>query len=152
MEKRINISKTAPQAYKAMLGLESYLAQSEISKTIKELIKIRASQINGCAYCLDMHTKDAIKYGETAERIFLVSAWHEADKFFTEEEKVALKMTEEITLISQNGLSDDTYQKAKSVFSKTNCRDHHGHCNYQFLEQNRLKHKIRNWGIIISQY
>ncbi|PZU90945.1 MAG: hypothetical protein DI529_01675 [Chryseobacterium sp.] len=118
MEKRINIHATEPQAYKAMLGLEGYLAQSEISKTIKELIKIRASQINGCAYCLDMHTKDAIKYGETAERIFLVSAWHEADKFFTEEEKVALKMTEEITLISQNGLSDDTYQKAKSVFSE----------------------------------
>ena len=117
MEKRINIHATEPQAYKAMLGLEGYLAQSEISKTIKELIKIRTSQINGCAYCLDMHTKDAIKYGETAERIFLVSAWHEADKFFTEEEKVALKMTEEITLISQNGLSDDTYQKAKLVFS-----------------------------------
>lgn len=118
MEKRINIHATEPQAYKAMLGLEGYLAQSEISKTIKELIKIRASQINGCAYCLDMHTKDALKYGETAERIFLISAWHEADKFFTEEEKVALKMTEEITLISQNGLSDDTYQKAKSVFSE----------------------------------
>ncbi|WP_027384072.1 carboxymuconolactone decarboxylase family protein [Epilithonimonas caeni] len=118
MEKRINIHATEPQAYKAMLGLEGYLAQSEISKTIKELIKIRASQINGCAYCLDMHTKDAIKYGETAERIFLVSAWHEADKFFTEEEKVALKMTEEITLISQNGLSDETYQKAKSIFSE----------------------------------
>lgn len=118
MEKRININKTEPQAYKAMLGLEGYLAQSEISKTIKELIKIRASQINGCAYCLDMHTKDAIKYGETAERIFLISAWHEADKFFTEEEKVALKMTEEITLISKNGLSDDTYQKAKSIFSE----------------------------------
>ncbi|MPS72175.1 MAG: carboxymuconolactone decarboxylase family protein [Chryseobacterium sp.] len=118
MEKRINIHATEPQAYKAMLGLEGYLAQSEISKTIKELIKIRASQINGCAYCLDMHTKDAIKYGETAERIFLVSAWHEADKFFTEEEKVALKMTEEITLINQNGLSDETYQKAGSVFSE----------------------------------
>ncbi|WP_312765105.1 carboxymuconolactone decarboxylase family protein [Epilithonimonas sp.] len=118
MEKRINISKTDATAYKAMLGLEGYLAQSEISKTIKELIKIRASQINGCAYCLDMHTKDALKYGETAERIFLISAWHEADRFFTEEEKVALKMTEEITFISQNGLSEETYQKARSVFSE----------------------------------
>lgn len=118
MEKRINISKTEPQAFKAMLGLEGYLANSEISKTIKELIKIRASQINGCAYCLTMHTKDAIKYGETAERIFLISTWHEAESFFTEEEKVALKMTEEITLISQNGLSEETYQKAKSVFSE----------------------------------
>ncbi|WP_374442360.1 carboxymuconolactone decarboxylase family protein [Epilithonimonas sp.] len=118
MEKRINISKTDSQAYKAMLGLEGYLAQSGISKTIKELIKIRASQINGCAYCLDMHTKDAIKYGETAERIFLISAWHEAEKFFSEEEKTALKMTEEITLINQHGLTEETYQKAKSIFSE----------------------------------
>lgn len=118
MEKRINISKTDTQAYKAMLGLEGYLANSEISKTIKELIKIRASQINGCAYCLDMHTKDAMKYGETAERIFLISAWHEAEKFFTEEERIALKMTEEITLINQNGLSEHTYQKAKSLFTE----------------------------------
>lgn len=117
MDKRINISKTDAQAYKAMLGLETYLAQSEISKTIKELIKIRASQINGCAYCLAMHTKDAMKYGETAERIFLISAWHEAEKFFSAEEQIALKMTEEITLISQNGLTDDTYQKAQSHFS-----------------------------------
>lgn len=118
MEKRINISKTDAQAYKAMLGLEGYLANSEISKTIKELIKIRASQINGCAYCLDMHTKDAMKYGETAERIFLISAWHEAEKFFTEEERIALKMTEEITLINQNGLNEHTYQKAKSLFTE----------------------------------
>ncbi|MNK25316.1 Carboxymuconolactone decarboxylase family protein [compost metagenome] len=118
MEKRININTVQPNGYKAMFALETYLAQAEISKTIKELIKIRASQINSCAYCLDMHTKDAIKYGETAERIFLISAWHEAEKFFTEEEKVALKMTEEITLISQSGLSDETYQKATKVFSE----------------------------------
>lgn len=118
MDKRINISKTDAQGYKAMLGLEGYLAQSEISKTIKELIKIRASQINNCAYCLAMHTKDAIKYGESAERIFILSAWHEAEKSFTEEEMTALKMTEEITLINQNGLSGDTYQRALKVFSE----------------------------------
>ncbi|KFC19945.1 carboxymuconolactone decarboxylase family protein [Chryseobacterium sp. FH1] len=118
MDKRINISKTDPQAFKAMLGLEGYLANSEISKTINELIKIRASQINNCAYCLAMHTKDAIKYGENAERIFIVSAWHEAESHFTDEERVALKMTEEITLISQAGLSDETYQKATKVFSE----------------------------------
>lgn len=118
MDKRINISKTDQQAFKAMLGLEGYLANSEISKTIKELIKIRASQINNCAYCLAMHTKDAIKYGESAERIFIVSAWHEAESHFTEEERVALKMTEEITQISQHGLSDATYQKALKFFSE----------------------------------
>lgn len=118
MDKRINIHTTEPQAYKAMFALEAYLAQAEISKTLKELIKIRASQINNCAYCLAMHTKDAIKYGESAERLFIVSAWHEAESHFTEEERVALKMTEEITQISQHGLSDDTYQKALKVFSE----------------------------------
>lgn len=118
MDKRININTTEPHAYKAMLGLEAYLANTEISKTIKELVKIRASQINNCAYCLAMHTKDAIKYGESAERLFIVSAWHEAESHFTEEERVALKMTEEITQISQHGLSDDTYQKALQVFSE----------------------------------
>ena len=112
MDKRININTTEPHAYKAMLGLEAYLANTEISKTLKELIKIRASQINNCAYCLAMHTKDAIKYGESAERLFILSAWHEAESHFTEEERVALKMTEEVTQVSQHGLSDETYQKA----------------------------------------
>ena len=118
MDKRININTVEPHAYKAMFALEGYLAQTEISKTIKEVIKIRASQINNCAYCLAMHTKDAIKYGESAERLFIVSAWHEAESFFTEEERVALKMTEEITQISQHGLSNETYQKALKVFSE----------------------------------
>ena len=118
MDKRININTVEPHAYKAMLGLEAYLAQSEISKTIKELIKIRASQINNCAYCLAMHTKDALKYGENAERLFILSAWHEAETHFTEEEIVALKMTEEITQIAQKGLSNETYQRASKVFSE----------------------------------
>ena len=118
MDKRININTVEPHAYKAMFALEGYLAQTEIPKILKELIKIRASQINNCAYCLAMHTKDALKYGETAERLFIVSAWHEAESFFTEEERVALKMTEEITQISQHGLSDETYQKALTVFSE----------------------------------
>ena len=118
MDKRTNINTVEPHAYKAMFALEGYLAQAEISKILKELIKIRASQINNCAYCLAMHTKDALKYGETAERLFILSAWHEAESHFTEEERVALKMTEEITQISQHGLSDETYQKALKVFSE----------------------------------
>jgi len=118
MQKRININDVEPQAIKAMFSLESYLAQAGISKTLKELIKIRASQINGCAYCLDMHTKDALKNGETNQRIFILSAWKEAAEFFTEEEQAALAMTEEITLIHQQGLSEETYQKASKVFSE----------------------------------
>lgn len=118
MEKRININQIEPQAYKAMYGLEDYLAKADISKTFKNLIKIRASQINNCAYCIDMHTKEALKHGETNQRIFLVSAWKEAIKFFTEEEQTVLAMTEEITLIHQNGLSKDTYQKAAGLFTE----------------------------------
>jgi len=115
MEKRININELQPQAYKAMYGLEGYLAASQLSKTHKELIKIRASQLNGCAFCIDMHTKDALKNGETAQRIFLLNAWRDTD-LFSEEEKLVLAITEEVTLIHQHGLSDVTYQKAAQVF------------------------------------
>ncbi|TKC59114.1 carboxymuconolactone decarboxylase family protein [Pedobacter hiemivivus] len=119
MEKRIDINEIQPQAYKAMYALEGYLATTELSKTQKELIKIRASQINGCAFCIDMHTKDALKHGETTQRIFLLNAWREAD-LFTEEEKVILAMTEEITLIHNQGLSAETYKKATEFFNENN--------------------------------
>ncbi|CAG5017204.1 hypothetical protein DYBT9275_05723 [Dyadobacter sp. CECT 9275] len=119
MEKRISINATEPLAFKAMYGLEGYLAKAEISKSLKEIIKIRASQINNCAYCIDMHTKDAIKNGETYQRIFLLSAWREATKFFTEEEQTVLAMTEEITLIHQKGLTGETYQQATKFFTET---------------------------------
>ena len=78
---------------------------------------MRASQINGCAYCIDMHTKDALKNGETQQRIFLLSAWREVN-LYTEEERVVLAMTEEITLISQHGLTPETYQRAKQFFDE----------------------------------
>lgn len=115
METRVNINKTEPQAYKAMYALENYLATTQLSKPHKELIKIRASQINGCAFCIDMHTKDALKNGETNQRIFLLNAWRETD-LFTEEEKVILEITEEITLIHNQGLSSKTYEKATQLF------------------------------------
>lgn len=117
MEKRININEVAPQAYKAMFALEGYLATTQLTKSQKELIKIRASQINGCAFCIDMHTKDAIKNGETPQRIFLLNAWRETS-LFTEEEKAILAITEEITLIHNKGLSDITYQKALQLFDE----------------------------------
>lgn len=117
MEKRVNISETEPQAYKARAALERYLATTGLSKTHKELVKIRASQINGCAFCIDMHTKDALNNGETTQRIFLLNAWHETD-LFTDEEKVILKMTEEVTLIHRQGLSEETYRKAEQLFDK----------------------------------
>lgn len=118
MSARINIATTDTAAYKAMMGLEGYLQSVSLNHIQKELIKIRASQINGCAFCLDMHTKDAIKYGETPQRIFLLNAWREAGELFTENEQVLLAMTEEITLINQKGLTDETYYKARLVFEE----------------------------------
>ena len=116
MSARINMATVDTAAYKAMMGLEVYLQTISLSPIQKELIKIRASQINGCAFCLDMHTKDAIKYGETPQRIFVLNAWREAAELYTQEEQVLLAMTEEITLISQRGLTEETFQKAKQFF------------------------------------
>lgn len=110
------MQEVQPQAFKAMFALEAYLAGTTLNTIHKELIKIRASQINGCAYCLNMHTRDALKHGETAQRIFVLDAWREAG-LFTEEEKVVLAVTEEVTLIKK-GLSDDTYQKAEQMLGK----------------------------------
>lgn len=118
MDKRINIQNLEPQAYKAMLGLEAYLAKSSISKNLKELIKIRSSQLNNCAFCINMHTNDALANGETNQRIFLISAWREAGDLFTDQEKAVLKMTEEITLIHQKGVQEETYKKALQHFSE----------------------------------
>lgn len=114
---RISIEALEPKAYKAMYKLENYLAECELSSTHKELIKIRASQLNGCAFCLNMHTKDALELGETKERLFLLSAWKEA-RVFSEEEMAILQMTEEITLIHQSGLAEETYKKVIQLFSE----------------------------------
>jgi AhpD family alkylhydroperoxidase len=112
--KRTNILQTQPDAYKAMMALENYVIGSEINPIHKELIKLRASQINGCAYCLDMHSIDARKLGETEQRIYTLSAWRETP-FFDEKEQAILALTEEVTLINKGGVSDDTYNKAVEV-------------------------------------
>jgi AhpD family alkylhydroperoxidase len=116
MEHRINFAAIEPAAYKALLSLESYLATTTISKTLKELIKIRASQINGCAFCINMHTIDARKQGETEQRIYLLNAWREVHDLYTDEEKAVLALTEEMTLITNGGVSDATYEQVKSFF------------------------------------
>lgn len=115
MENRVNIKQTEPGAYKAMYALEDYLATTKLSKTQKQLIKIHASQINRCAYCIDLHTSEALKHGESAQRIFLLNAWRETD-LFTEEEQLLLAITEEVTLIHRQGLTTETYQKAEQFF------------------------------------
>lgn len=116
METRVNILQTQPEAYKAMMGLEKYIAATSLTPTHKELIKIRASQINGCAFCINMHTRDARKMGETEQRIYLLNAWRETT-LYTEEEQAILAMTEEVTLI-QNHLSKATYDNARKLFDE----------------------------------
>ncbi len=116
MNTRVNILQTQPEAYKAMMGLEKYLASSSLTATHKELIKIRASQINGCAFCINMHTRDARKLGETEQRIYLLNAWRETI-LYTQEERAILALTEEVTLI-QNHLSQATYDQARALFDE----------------------------------
>lgn len=116
MENRINVSKVDPKAYEAMIGLEKYLAQSGLDKILYELIKTRASQINGCAYCINMHTRDAIELGETSQRLFLLNAWRETE-LFTEKERAVLALTEAMTLITDGHVPDDIYKNAEDHLS-----------------------------------
>ena len=117
MQQRLDAMKISPGAYKAMAGLQAYVDQSGFDKTILELIKIRASQINGCAFCLVMHTNDARKRGETDERMHLLNAWHEAP-VFTARERAALAWTEAVTLVAEEHVPDSVYQEVKRHFSE----------------------------------
>ncbi len=118
MTTRFNMGKVQPAAYKAMAALDNYNSNSGIDKRHRELIKIRASQINGCAYCVHEHSGDARKLGEPEQRIFLISVWREAPNVFDEEEQLLLAMTEEITLIHKHGLSDELYEKSIKLFGE----------------------------------
>lgn len=111
MSTRINLSKVSPEAYEAMIGLETYIAKSGLDKKLYELIKTRASQLNGCAYCINMHTRDAIKLGETPQRLFLLDAWRETE-LYSERERAVLALTEEMTLIAGKHVSDEVYNEA----------------------------------------
>jgi AhpD family alkylhydroperoxidase len=117
MKTRIKIDKVEPAGYKAVLGLEKFIESTPLTKTHKNLIKIRASQINGCAFCIDMHTKEARKAGETEQRIYALNAWRDT-QFFSEEERAILALTEEVTLIS-NHVKDETYEQAAKLLGET---------------------------------
>jgi AhpD family alkylhydroperoxidase len=116
MKTRLDMKNTEPEAYQAMMGFEKYLSKTSISKAHKNLLKIRASQLNGCAYCVDMHSYEALEAGESQQKLFLVSCWRETD-LFNEEEKAVLALTEEVTLIS-NRLSDETYEHAVGLLGE----------------------------------
>jgi AhpD family alkylhydroperoxidase len=116
MQARLNYAKTAPGVYDAMEGLEKYLEQCGLEKSLMFLVQLRASQINGCAYCLDMHSKDARALGETEQRLYALNAWRETP-FYTARERAALEWTEAITLISETHAPDDVYERAVKEFS-----------------------------------
>lgn len=118
MNARFKMGKIQPEAYKAMNALDKYIGESSLDRLQKEMIKIRASQINGCAYCVNSHTKAARSLGETEQRIYLMSVWREAGTIFSEEEKLILEMTEEITLIHQHGLSEGLYENSIALFGE----------------------------------
>ncbi len=118
MEPRINPTKVAPGAYRAMAGLESFVRNSsKLEPSLLELVRMRASQMNGCAYCLDMHSKDARAAGETEQRLYTLSAWRETP-FFTGRERAALAWTEAITLISSSNAPDEVYEEARKEFTE----------------------------------
>jgi len=109
MTKRIDLAKTQPAALTAMLSVESYLSQTELSAKLKELIKIRTSMINQCAYCIEMHTAEALKAGIEQQKLFAISAWKESP-LFDDKERAVLALTDEMTLIADSGVSDASYQ------------------------------------------
>ncbi|SIN67965.1 carboxymuconolactone decarboxylase family protein [Chitinophaga niabensis] len=118
MKERFLLKDILPAAYNAMLGLYKFETTTGIAPLHRELIKIRASQINGCAYCLNKHIIEARELGETEQRIYLISVWRDAPQF-SEQERTILAMTEEITFIHQKGLTEGTYQKALEHFGET---------------------------------
>ena len=114
--------KAAPDGYKAMSALESYVRQSGLEHSLLELVKTRASQINGCAFCLDMHTKDARAAGETEQRLHTLSAWEETP-FFTDRERAALAWTEAVTRVADSRVPDDVFELARKHFSEKELAD-----------------------------
>lgn len=116
-QQRINYYTAAPQTMKAMMGLEKAAAASVLPASLRELVRIRASQINGCAYCIDMHTADALKAGETPRRLMALSAWKETP-FFNPRERAALLWAETLTLVADKHAPDDIYQEVAAQFSE----------------------------------
>jgi len=117
MKTRYDYKNTAPDGIKAMWGLESYVRQSGLEHSLLELVKTRASQINGCAFCLDMHTKDARAAGETEQRLYVLPAWEEAP-FYTDRERAALAWTEAVTLVADTRVPDHVFEVARKHFTE----------------------------------
>lgn len=113
---RVDFSKAFPEALQAMYALERAVRKSSLEPALLELVKLRASQLNGCGYCIDMHTKDARARGETEQRLYLASAWREAP-CYSPRERAALEWTEALTLLPSTAAPDDVYERVQSAFS-----------------------------------
>ncbi|MDI2132370.1 carboxymuconolactone decarboxylase family protein [Yinghuangia seranimata] len=121
MQQRMDMSEVSPEGYSAVLGLEKYV-RANVDHTLLELVKLRASVLNGCAFCVDMHSQDALKAGEDARRLFAVGAWREAP-FFTEVERAALALTDEVTRLGEHGVTDEVWAAAQDAFSDRELSD-----------------------------
>jgi len=117
MKARIDYAKANPAAGRAMYGLEQYIQSCGLEHPLLELVKMRASQINGCAYCLDMHSKDARAGGESEQRLYALNAWRETP-FYSERERAALEWTEAVTLVSEHHVPDELYERVRRQFSE----------------------------------
>ena len=117
METRIEYARVNPEGYRILVTLDHFVKNCGLERILLELVKIRASQINSCAFCIDMHTKDARAAGETEQRIYALSAWYETP-FYTERERAALAWTEAVTLISENHVPDELYRSVLQQFSE----------------------------------
>lgn len=115
---RMSVREVAPEAYKAVFGLQKYVNSSHLGKHLIALVDIRASQINRCAWCLDMHVEEARQAGASQRQLDLVAAWQEAGELFSERERAALAFTEQVTLISEDGVSDEVWARVRAAFSE----------------------------------
>lgn len=121
-KRSLNVQVTAPDGYKAVLGLEKY-ARANVDHALYHLIKLRASVVNGCAFCVDMHSQDALAEGEDVRRLFAVTAWREVPDFFTARERAALALTDEVTRIGEGGVSDEVWAEVGAVFDERGTAD-----------------------------
>lgn len=117
MKQRMDIDQAEPAIYKAMAVADNKISSFELDPRLREMIKIRVSQINGCGYCINSHTKDALALGETTQKLFALSAWWETP-FFTEEERAVLKLAEEVTHISNGGVTENVFNNALSILGE----------------------------------
>lgn len=123
MTQRLNYEKASPGGVKALGGVYGYILQSGLDEVLVDLVYLRASQINGCAYCIDMHTRDLLKKGVKLEKIVLVPVWREAPVLFSERERAALAWAESVTLVAQTGVPDEAFRAASAVFSEKELAD-----------------------------